>query len=71
MNLFKKNKIMAYIKFSRNKIGTWVTTSVFHESCDGCFTIGSKVKIIGVNPIRGYDIEDEKGNRMYEIGWRI
>lgn len=51
---------MAYIKFSRNKIGTWVITSIFHESCDGCFTIGSKVKIIGVNPIRGYDIEDEE-----------
>jgi len=62
---------MAYIKKASNKIGTWVITSIFHESCDGYFTIGSKVKIIGVNPIRGYDIEDEEGNRMYEIGWVI
>ena len=61
---------MAYIKNSSN-IGKWVITSIFHESCDGCFTIGSKVKIIGVNPIRCYDIEDEEGNRMYEIGWKI
>ena len=32
---------------------------------------GSKVKIIGIDPVRGYAIEDEHGNKMYEIGWEI
>ena len=31
----------------------------------------SKVKIIGIDPVRGYAIEDEHGNKMYEIGWEI
>jgi len=37
----------------------------------GTFTIGSKVKIIDIDPIRGYSIEDNEGNKMYEIGWII
>ena len=62
---------MAYISKNNNKIGDWVVTSKRHESMSGIFTKGSSVKIIGVDPIRGYDIEDEYGNRMYEIGWEI
>jgi len=63
---------MAYIKPTNgNKIGDWVITRKRHESMAGIFTEGSKVKIIGIDPIRGYDIEDEQGNKMLEIGWKI
>ena len=61
---------MAYIT-KGNKIGDWVITSKRHESLGGIFTTGSKVKIIGVDPVRGYAIEDEYGNKIYEIGWEI
>ena len=62
---------MAYIATKGNSIGDWVITKRRHESMAGVFTKGSKVKIIDNNPIRGYDIEDEYGNKMYEIGWEI
>lgn len=61
---------MAYIA-KRNKIGDWVITRKIHESLGGIFTTGSKVKIIDVDPVRGYAIEDEYGNKMCEIGWEI
>ena len=66
---------MAYIATKRNEkrneIGDWVITTKRHESMAGTFTMGSKVKIVDIDPIRGYDIEDERGNKMYEIGWEI
>ena len=62
---------MAYITSKNNKIGDWVITTKRHESMAGTFTAGSTVKIIGIDPIRGYAIEDEYGNKMYEIGWEI
>ena len=61
---------MAYIS-NKKKIGDWVITNKRHESMAGIFTNGSKVKIIDIDPIRGYAIEDEYGNKMYEIGWEI
>ena len=62
---------MAYITSKKNKIGDWVITTKRHESMAGTFTTGSKVKIIGIDPIRGYAIEDEYDNKMYDIGWEI
>ena len=64
---------MAYIKTTNGnyKIGDWVITRKRHESLSGIFTTGSKVKIIGIDPIRGYAIEDEDGNKMLEIGWVV
>ena len=62
---------MAYIAAKKNKIGDWVITTKKHESIAGTFTMGSKVKIIGINPNRGYVIEDECGNKLYGIGWEI
>lgn len=63
---------MAYIKITNgNKIGDWVITRKRHESLSGIFTVGSKVKIIGIDPVRGYAIEDEDGNKMLEIGWIV
>lgn len=58
-------------KESRLNIGDWVETTVEHESLSGTFTVGSKVKIIDIDPVRGYSIEDEAGNRMIEIGWTV
>ena len=62
---------MAYIAAKNNEIGDWVITTKRHESMAGTFTMGSKVKIVDIDPIRGYAIEDERGNKMYEIGWEI
>jgi hypothetical protein len=62
---------MAFIVSKANKIGDWVITKKRHASMAGAFTEGSKVKIIDVDPVRGYAIEDEYGNKMYEIGWEI
>ena len=52
-------------------IGDWTETTEKHESLSGTFTVGSKVKIIDIDPMRGYSIEDEAGNRMIEIGWIV
>ena len=60
-----------YISKNNSKIGDWVVTSKKHESMAGIFTRGTKVKIIDVDDMRGYAIEDEYGNKMYEIGWEI
>lgn len=62
---------MAFISNSGPKIGDWVITRKRHEALSGIFTVGSKVKIIDIDPIRGYAIEDEEGHRMIEIGWII
>ena len=62
---------MGYIKNSTNKIGIVVTTTREHCSLLGKFTKGSHVKIVDIDPIRGYTIEDENGNRVSEIGWTI
>lgn len=61
---------MGYIKNESPKIGDTVITKKIHESCAGIFTVGSVVKIVGIGE-RGYDIEDEFGNKIGEIGWII
>ena len=60
---------MAY--FEGIKIGDLVVATKKHKSLSGIITKGSKVKIIGIDSVRGFDIEDEHGNKMYEIGWKI
>ena len=62
---------MAFIKNESPKIGDWVITRKSHSACSGTMTAGSRVKIIDIDPIRGYAIEDEDGNYLYEIGWTI
>ena len=63
---------MAYIKASSSyEIGKWVVTKKKHTSLGGTFAKGSKVKITGCDPIRGYSIEDKKGNKIIEIGWVV
>jgi hypothetical protein len=62
---------MAYIKNSTIEIGNMVTTTKEHSSLLGKFTKGSLVKIVDIDSVRGYTIEDEFGNRTTEIGWII
>lgn len=62
---------MAFIPRRDKEIGDWVHTTVEHSSLSGTFTKGSLVKIIDIDPVRGYGIQDEEGNRMIEIGWTI
>ena len=62
---------MGYIKNSIIEIGSLVTTSCEHSSLLGKFTKWSHVKIVDIDPVRGYTIEDENGNRVSEIGWTI
>lgn len=62
---------MAFIKNNTNEVGKWVVTTKEHSSFIGTFTVGSRVKIVDIDPIRGYAIEDEHGNRIIEIGWTI
>lgn len=62
---------MAFIKNNKKEIGKWVITKKEHSSSSGTFTVGSRVKIVDINPIRGYAIEDKHSNRIVEIGWTI
>lgn len=54
-----------------HQIGDWVITTEEHEALCGKFTVGSKVQVIEIDPVRGYGIQDEYGNRIIEIGWTI
>lgn len=63
---------MAFIKNNtKNEVGKWVITTQEHSSLSGTFTKGSLVRIIDVDSIRGYAIEDKHGNKIVEIGWII
>lgn len=63
---------MSYIKSNNGfNIGDWKTTTKVHESFAGKFTVGSRVQIIDIDPIRGYSIQDEHGNTVVEIGWIV
>ena len=60
---------MAYVKNKNGfEIGDWVTTTKKVDSCAGYFEKGTKVKVIGIS-YRGYDLEDENGNRIIETGY--
>lgn len=60
---------MAYIKHHNGfKIGDTVVTKRKVDSCAGYFERGTQVKIVGVSE-RGYDLQDEYGNRVIEAGF--
>ena len=62
-------KIMAYVKNHNGfEVGEWATTKRKVDSCGGYFEKGTKVKVIGKS-YRGYDLEDEYGNRVIETGY--
>lgn len=59
---------MAFVRNSDIKIGDTVKTTKVFSSFTGKFEKGSIVKVVGIG-VRGYDIEDEYGNRVIEIGY--
>lgn len=62
----------AYIRNNKGKeVGDWVVLTRDISSLSGTFEKGTKVKITGTTPMRGYNIEDEYGNKMYECGWSL
>ena len=61
---------MAFVKNNSIKIGDVVKTTVKHTNFAGYFEEGTIVKVINITN-RGYDIEDEEGNKILEIGWVI
>ena len=62
---------MAFIKNEIPKIGDWTRTTRSHSCLHGKMVRGTRVKIIAIDSMRGYSIEDEDGNRVLEIGWII
>jgi len=61
----------ASIKNIAPNVGDWVILTTEHKSCAGTFEKGTKVKVTGVTPMRGFDIEDEFGNKMDECGYTL
>lgn len=61
---------MAFIKNRTPEIGDWVITKRTHTNFAGTMDVGTEVQIIGIG-IRGYDIVDDEGNVVREIGWEI
>lgn len=64
---------MAYVKNEYGschifEIGDWATTAKKVDSIAGYFEEGTRVKVIGKS-YRGYDLEDEYGNRIRETGY--
>ena len=62
---------MSFIKNNTKAIGKWEITTKECSSLVGTFSVGSRVKIIDIDPIRGYAIEDKHSNRIREIGWIV
>lgn len=60
-----------FVKKEGKQIGDWVVTTRNHECLRGIMLKGTTVKIIEIDSVRGYGIEDEQGNRVLEIGWTI
>lgn len=61
---------MSFVKNDSIKIGDKVTTTIEHTSLSGHMEIGTEVTVTGIS-YRGYDIMDNDGNRIIEIGWVI
>ena len=60
---------MAFIKNKNGfEINDWATTTRKVENFTGYFEKGTRVKVIGKS-FRGYDLEDEYGNRILETGY--
>ena len=62
---------MAFIRTHKEpEIGDRVKTTKMHKLEYGYFEVGTEVTVVGISE-RGYDIVDDEGNRMQEIGWTI
>ena len=63
---------MAFVKYKTTKIEECdkIKTTIIHSNLIGYFEVGTEVKVINIGE-RGYDIVDNEGNKMLEIGWKI
>ena len=62
---------MAFIRTHKSpEIGDRVKTTKEHTLGYGYFEVGTEVTVTGISE-RGYDIADDEGNEMVEIGWTI
>ncbi len=60
---------MAFVSYKNGfDIGDYATTSRKLENFAGYFEPGTVVKVVGKSE-RGYDLEDEFGNRIAETGF--
>lgn len=60
---------MAFVKDENSfKVGDWAVTARQVDSFKGYFEKGTRVKVIGKS-CRGYDLEDEDGNKILETGY--
>ena len=63
---------MSYIKNEMGrkfKIGDWAVTARKVDCFNGYFQKGTKVKVIEINPLYGYGLEDEEGHQIIDTGW--
>lgn len=62
---------MAFVRTHKEpEIGDRVKTTKIHKLEYGYFEVGTEVTVVGISE-RGYDIVDDEGNKMTEIGWTI
>ena len=67
----KKEKFPVFIKHETPKSGDWARTTRTYSCLRGTMARGTLVKIIGIDSMRGYSIQDQEGNCILEIGWSI
>jgi hypothetical protein len=53
------------------KIGDYVITTKKHSCLARTFAKGTRVKVTGCDDMRGFTIENSKGEKIAEIGWEI
>ena len=61
---------MPFIRTESPQIGDWRKLKVNVTTFEGTFTKGTKVRVTGMSE-RGYDFEDEHGNKACETGFDI
>ena len=62
---------MGFIKRKSNyEIGDKTVTTHIIGNFSGQFEVGTEVTVVGIGE-RGYDIQDEEGNKVIECGWVI
>lgn len=58
---------MTFIPNQSLKIGDRIEITEDLSVLSGTYTKGHKFKIISEDNIRGFDLEDDEGNKVYEI----
>jgi hypothetical protein len=67
----KVSDMMEEASKMRYRKGAKVKTRIVHGNNEGYMTVGTEVTIVTVLKGHGYDIEDEEGHRINNIGWLV